>query len=51
MPGSAFYFVWTQQRDEFERNPDFEMSQSFHRLVSAQSDNVFLVKLTYYLSR
>jgi len=51
LPGSAFYFVWTQLRTEDQSIPDFNVGPSFHRLVSADADNIFLAKLTFYLNR
>ena len=50
-PGSAFYLVWTQQRTDDERIPDFKIGPSFRRLAEAEADNIFLAKVTYYLTR
>jgi hypothetical protein len=48
-PGSALFLVWTQERtdDELFASPEFR--HSFRRLLAAQPDDIFLVKLTYYL--
>ena len=51
MPGSAFYLVWTQLRTDDQSIPDFNLGPSFHRLSSADADNIFLAKVTYYLNR
>jgi len=50
-PGSAFYLVWTQQRTDDESIPDFNAGSSFRRLVNADPNNIFLAKVTYYLTR
>jgi Domain of unknown function (DUF5916) len=47
-PGSTVYFVWTQSRSESEAIGDFQLGRSFGRLWRAQSDNIFLVKFSYY---
>jgi len=51
MPGAAFYLVWTQQRSDFESRPDFDLGPSFRKVLDAKSDNIFLAKVTYYLTR
>jgi hypothetical protein len=50
-PGSALFLVWTQERTDDESIPAFAVGPSFRRLVRAGGNNVFLAKLTYYLSR
>ena len=49
-PGSTLYLVWTQERTDQESISDFDVRSSFHRLVSAAANNIFLAKLTYYLN-
>ncbi len=49
--GSAFYLVWTQTRDDFEDVGDFRFGRSFERLIDAKPDNIFVVKLSYWLNR
>jgi hypothetical protein len=49
-PGSTLYLVWTQERSDVESTSDFNVRPSFRRLVSADADNIFLAKLTYYLN-
>jgi hypothetical protein len=51
MPGSALFLVWTQQRNHDESSPHFDLGPSFRRVLSADSDNIFLAKVTYYLTR
>jgi hypothetical protein len=50
-PGSALYAVWTrQQRDS--GNPDrFSFGRDAHAMFAAPGDDVFLVKIAYWLGR
>ena len=50
-PGSTLFLVWTQQRTDVEDHSDFDFNDSMNRLADADSDNIFLAKLTWYLSR
>lgn len=49
--GSTLYFVWTQARSEETRMGDFDLSRDVGALFRAPADNVFLVKMSYWLSR
>ena len=49
--GSTLYLVWTQTRDDFEETGDFRFGRSFDTLLGAKADNIFMLKLTYWLSR
>jgi len=49
MPGSTLFFVWTQSRFDNDGTGNFEFRHSFDRLIDAKSDNIFMVKLTYWL--
>jgi hypothetical protein len=49
-PGSTLYLVWTQERSDVESNSQFDAGPSFRRLLSADADNIFLAKVTYYLN-
>ena len=49
--GSTLYFVWTQTRDDYENDGTFDFAPSFDRLINAKADNIFVVKLTWWLSR
>ncbi|MFI5371820.1 MAG: DUF5916 domain-containing protein [Candidatus Eisenbacteria bacterium] len=51
LPGSTFYFVWTQDRSESVSNGEFDLRQNLDELTRIQPNNVFLVKVSYYLSR
>ncbi len=47
-PGSTVYFVWTQTRSDDEPTGNFQFTRSLSRLWKAESDNIFLVKFSYY---
>jgi hypothetical protein len=49
-PGSTLYLVWTQERSDVESTSDFNVGPSFRRLISADADNIFLAKVTYFLN-
>lgn len=50
LPGSAFYLVWTQERTDDDVSDGFAIGPSFRRLVTAEANNIFLAKVTYYLN-
>ncbi|HTK32540.1 MAG TPA: DUF5916 domain-containing protein [Candidatus Saccharimonadaceae bacterium] len=50
MPGSALFLVWTQDRTDSEDIGQFEFNHSFHQLVTAKANNIFLVKASYYFN-
>ncbi len=47
-PGSTFFFVWTHDRSAVENQGVFNIGRDFGNLLKASSDNVFLLKLTYW---
>jgi hypothetical protein len=49
-PGSVLYFVWTQERRDYEELGDLRFGPSTRRLFDAQADDIFMVKATYYLN-
>jgi hypothetical protein len=49
VPGSTLYFVWTQDRNSREAFGDFDFGRDTDALFGAPTDNIFLVKLTYWL--
>ena len=51
VPGSLLYVVWSQGRDHFAGNGDFDFGSDMNALFGAPSDNVFMIKLSYWLSR
>ncbi len=50
LPGSVIYFVWTQTRSDEEEIGDFQFKKSMSRLFSAEPDNIFMIKVTYWLN-
>jgi hypothetical protein len=50
-PGSTFYVVWTQQREDEAGTGRFELWRDTKRLFGTKADNVFAVKISYWLGR
>jgi hypothetical protein len=50
-PGSTLYAVWTEQREDEEYPGDFRVRRDLSRLFAAKSDDVFLLKMTYWIGR
>ncbi len=48
LPGSALYFVWTQNRQEVDPTGEFQFGNSMNRLFDVKPDNIFMLKLTYW---
>ena len=51
MPGSTLYVVWTQSRSDNITDGAFNMGNSFDRLSLSAPNNIFMIKLTYWLGR
>jgi hypothetical protein len=50
-PGSTVFFVWTQSRDAFQPYAgDLSFQRDVSALRSAQPDNIFMIKVNYWLS-
>jgi len=49
-PGSTLYLAWQQQRESFEDVGDFRLGRDRRALFNAEPDNVFLVKVSYWLN-
>jgi hypothetical protein len=50
-PGSTVFLVWTQGRDQDDRNPgSFLPARDFSDLFRARPDNTFLIKASYWLN-
>jgi len=50
-PGSTLFLVWTQSRtDEHLDNGQFRLSKAFDRIINADTDNIFMVKFTYWMN-
>ena len=50
-PGATLFVVWTQAREESLRTPGFRGASELPDVFSLAPENVFLVKLNYWLSR
>ena len=51
-PGSTLYVVWTQSREEFAPYlGSFDFTRDRDALFAAHPDNIFLVKVNYWLGR
>ena len=46
-PGSTFYFVWTQNRQDLANPGDLDFGRDLGDLISAKGDNIFMLKATY----
>jgi hypothetical protein len=49
--GSTLFFVWTQERQDPSHPGDFTLGRDVSSLFRAHADNVFAVKLAYWLTR
>ncbi|RJP70440.1 MAG: hypothetical protein C4539_06375 [Ignavibacteriales bacterium] len=49
LPGSAFYFVWQHNKQNFEDPGEFSLKKDFKNLLRTEPNNVYLVKFTYWL--
>jgi hypothetical protein len=50
-PGSTLFFVWQQTRDAFESTADLNVAGQLGTLLGEPAQNVFLVKLAWWLGR
>ncbi len=51
-PGSTLFLVWTRNGSDFaSRVGDFSFSRDVDALFGAKADNIFLVKVNYWLNR
>lgn len=49
-PGSTMYVAWQQTRQGFEPIGDFDFRRDVDAVFSSRADNVFLVKINYWLN-
>ncbi|MBN2425582.1 MAG: carbohydrate binding family 9 domain-containing protein [Calditrichaceae bacterium] len=49
-PGSAIYLVWTQSRFEENETHQFQMRKSLSDIVHSKADNIFMLKINYWLN-
>ncbi|MEP6904811.1 MAG: DUF5916 domain-containing protein [Gemmatimonadales bacterium] len=50
-PGSTLFFVWNQNRADAVGVGDFDFTRDRQALFNAHPDNIFVVKMNYYLGR
>jgi Domain of unknown function (DUF5916) len=50
-PGSAMYFVWTEQRQDDTNPGRFAFRRDLHRTFSAPANDVILFKIAYWFQR
>jgi hypothetical protein len=50
VPGSTFFFVWSQERSNYNNDGNFDFSGGFNYLFQAHPTNVFLLKFSYRFS-
>ena len=50
MPGSALFVVWSQGRNHHVQNGDFQFRGDVRDLFGVPPQNVFMVKLSYWMS-
>jgi hypothetical protein len=48
--GSTLYVAWQQQRSDFQPYGDFDFGRDRRALFSTRPDNIFLVKMNYWLN-
>jgi hypothetical protein len=49
-PGSTLFLVWAQGRDHFEPDGTFQVGRNFGELFGQESENVLMVKVSYWLN-
>ena len=49
--GSTIYAVWTQQREDIASTGAFRLRHDLRSMAGAPADNVFMVKMAYWISR
>ncbi len=49
-PGSTMFFAWQQSRSDYAQVGDFSLGRDRRALFAAQPDNIFLVKVNYWLN-
>jgi len=49
LPGSIFYLVWSQDRANYDDPGEFKFSRDFDNLLSAETNDIFLAKFSYWL--
>jgi hypothetical protein len=50
MPGSTMYFVWAQQRVDQSDPGEFRFGRDVAHLIQSQPENIYLIKISYWLN-
>ena len=50
-PGSTFYLVWTQTREDYARPGQFDLGADLSSLMAAPGDHILMAKISYWFSR
>jgi len=50
LPGSIFYLVWSHDRQNSDNAGDLEFGREFNSLMSAETNDIFLAKFSYWLN-
>jgi len=50
LPGSTMYFVWTHEKADYESRGDLVFGRDMSRLAHVAPDNVYSIKITYWLN-
>ncbi len=50
-PGSTIYAVWTEQRKDEDFAGTFRVGRDLRRLAGAGADDIFLLKVTYWIGK
>ena len=50
LPGSTMYFVWTHEKADYESRGDFLFGRDVDRLLRVAPDNVYSIKISYWLN-
>jgi hypothetical protein len=48
--GSTIYVAWQQRRSDSQPYGDFDFGRDHRALFGARPDNIFLVKMNYWLN-
>lgn len=49
LPGSIFYLVWSQDRENNNDPGDFSFKRDFDNLLESETNDIFLAKFSYWL--
>jgi len=50
MPGSTMYLVWTQQRVDQSDPGEFRFGRDVAHLIQSQPENIYMIKISYWLN-